>query len=407
MKILVIGKGGREHALSGAFKKDGHEVYCLPGSDGMAGVIRVDYLEETDIDGIVKFAKENSFDLVVIGPEAPLELGLADALRAAGLNAFGPGKNEAQWETSKVYSKKMMKKYGIPTADFFEYSCLSDMIDEIDGFDYPYVVKKDGLAAGKGVYIINDELQKKNMLEAIRTDEGKYIIEEYLDGEEVSVLSVCDGKKALILPITRDYKKLNEGNLGPNTGGMGAIGPIKLSEKVMSEVESVVNKTLNAMKSESQDYRGIIYAGLILSSKGVKVLEYNARFGDPETEALVHLIDDDWAELCLQASKGNLLKEKIRPSKIHACCVIMSSENYPYGKSEAQKITGLDKTGGVFVYHAGTELKDGDFYATGGRVLAVVATGESLRVARDKAYNEISNIDFKGAHYRKDIGSEV
>lgn len=408
MNILIIGSGGREHALAYACRRDGHGVTLWPGSNAMTDVDIVKNGDMADHKAMVAYCREKAVDLVIVGPERPLADGLADHLRKAGIVVFGPGKDGARWESSKAYSKEMMQKYAIPTAKAAAYETTAQAIEAVMRADLPLVVKKDGLAAGKGVWILREAEERDVWAAKVKEmPDDRFIVEEYLNGPEVSVLVMTDGTRFLRLPTMRDYKRLNDGQEGPNTGGMGAIGPVALDEQTDRAIDAIIEKTLSAMRAEGTDYRGVLYLGLMLTDRGPKVLEYNVRFGDPETEPLILLLQNDFAQMAYEAATGALKTENCAVREGKALCVIVASKNYPYGPSSAEKITALPEQEGIVVFHAGTERKEDGLYAVGGRVLAICTVGDSWASARRSIYDYLQTVHFNGAKYRHDIGEEA
>lgn len=414
MKVLVVGGGGREHAicakLAGSPKVK--KLFCAPGNGGIASVAECVPIKATDIQNVVNFAKNNSVDFVVVAPEDPLAMGCVDALEAAGIRAFGPTAAAARIEASKTFSKSMMSKYGIPTARWASFSELGDALAYLETQPEQVVIKCDGLALGKGVIIARSRAEAesavRDMLEGGRfSDAGRQVvIEEYMDGREVTVLAFCDGDTVVPMPASRDHKRAFDGNDGPNTGGMGAICPVpdytpELSARCMEEI---FLPTVRAMKLEGCPFKGVLYFGLMLTAEGPKVVEYNARFGDPEAQAVLSLLETDLLEIFLAVREGRLGGLPIKWKPGSAAVVVMASGGYPGDYEKGYAIGGLDHVLECAVYHAGT-VKAGEGYVTsGGRVLGVTAAGDTLGEALGKAYNGIEKISFSGAHYRRDIG---
>jgi phosphoribosylamine--glycine ligase len=404
MRVCVVGSGGREHALADALSRTA-EVVCTPGNPGMANIAECSVGPVADIDA----------DLYVIGPEAPLVSGLADQLRAAGHAVLGPGADGARLEGSKAWMKEVLVAAGVPTARhgaFVEVDAALRFLKELPG---PWVVKTDGLAAGKGVLVTSDPDEaaddvRSKLSGASFGDAGRVVvIEEGLVGSELSVLALCDGDRAVALPAAQDYKRVGDGDVGPNTGGMGAFSPVpSAGADVVDEVmERAVLPTLSALRARGIDYRGILYAGLMLTPNGVRVLEYNVRFGDPETEVVLPRIDDDLAAWLAAAAAGALPSGSPRVGEDAAVTVVMASAGYPGAPRSGAAISGIDAAAalaGVRVYHAGTGVDpDGRVVATGGRVLAVTGVGRDRPAARAAAYAGVACIDFDGAHFRADI----
>ncbi len=421
MNVLVIGSGGREHALGVKIKESQsvENLYFIPGNGGTAQIGYNSEYDLSDFELIYKFCKYNAIDLAVIGPEQPLVNGLSDYLREKGINVFGPSQNAAIIEGEKSFAKEMMDKYGIPTASFkvFNSDEKENTLKYLETSTYPLVIKANGLAAGKGVIIC------ENLETAILTiedffDKGRFgnagskvVIEEFLSGEEVSVFAVTDGKDFLLLPPSQDHKKIFNGDKGPNTGGMGAYAPVNfLSQSNYDKIQnSIVIPTLEAMRNLGREFSGLLYFGLIITDNGPKVIEYNCRFGDPETEAILPLLNGDFAQLLYSVAIGKLDKTLIsfKEDKF-AVTVVAASKGYPGKYEKGKYITGLEKISDsdVFVFHAGTQKIDNQILTNGGRVLAVTALGSSIIDAKNKAYSNISKINFDGIYYRTDIADK-
>ena len=421
MKILVVGGGGREHAIimKLAESKRTEKLYCTPGNGGISRYAECFDVAATDIDGVVALAKHLAVDMVVVAPDDPLVLGMVDALNAEGFMTFGPDKAAAIIEGSKVFSKDLMKKYNIPTAKYEIFSDSDSAIAYLKSENsYPAVIKADGLALGKGVIIAQNE---KEAIEAVKSMiDGKQfgessstvVIEEFLTGPEVSVLSFTDGNVVVPMISSMDHKRALDGDKGLNTGGMGTIAPNPFyTEDVAKEcMETIFLPTINAMKAEGRTFKGCLYFGLMVTPKGVKVIEYNCRFGDPETQVVLPLLDADLVDIFEAIYNGKLADVDIKWKNECCSCVVMASGGYPQSYPKGIEMNGMDDKGqvdGVFVYHAGTKFADGKFLTNGGRVLGVTATGESLRAALDKSYDAVKKITFDGAHYRTDIGQRA
>ena len=415
MKVLVIGGGGREHAIVHTLKKSPKvdHIWCAPGNGGIAAEAECVAIKATDIDGMVAFAKEHKPDLVMVAPDDPLALGMVDALETAGIRAFGPRKNAAIIEGSKSFAKDLMQKYNIPTAGYAVFENSADAIEYIKKNGAPIVVKADGLALGKGVTVAMTE---EEAIEAVKDaiDGGAFggagarvVIEEFLTGPEVSVLAFVDGKHLKTMPSAQDHKRAMDGDQGLNTGGMGTYAPAPvITEDLMKQVQTkILEPTIKAMKQEGYEYKGCLYAGLMITAEGPKVVEFNARFGDPETQVVLPLLESDLAEIMLACANGTLADCDIKWSKKAAVCVVMSAGGYPAKYEKGNEILGLDKAEkeNVLVFHAGTAKKDGKIVTNGGRVLGVVALGDDIKTAVDKVYEDIKLIDFKDVYYRKDI----
>ena len=418
MKILVVGGGGREHAIIKKLKESPavEEIFCAPGNGGIACDATICNVSATDIDGMVKLAKEIKADLVFVAPDDPLVLGMVDAMEKEGIRAFGPNKAAAIIEGSKVFSKNLMKKYSIPTAGYDVFSNADEAIEFIKTRDtYPVVVKADGLALGKGVIIAESFDEAKEAVTSIMEDKifgasgNNIVIEEFLTGPEVSVLAFTDGKTVVPMVSSKDHKRVYDDDKGPNTGGMGTISPNPYyTDEVAAEcMEKIFIPTIRAMEKEGRKFKGCLYFGLMITPKGPKVIEYNCRFGDPETQVVLPRLKTDFVDII-----NAVIDEKLDEINIEwydgACaCVIMASGGYPKSYPKGIEIHGLDSNGqaeGATVFHAGTTLKDGVFATNGGRVLGVTAKGANLDEALKNAYDAVEKISFDGAHYRKDIG---
>ena len=418
MKVLVIGGGGREHAVCKklAESKLVTELLCAPGNAGIAQVATcVPEVKATDIDGIVALAKAQKVDFVCVTPDDPLALGCVDALEAAGIPAFGPSAYAAQMESSKVFSKNLMRKYNIPTARSETFTDMDAALAYIDEQGAPIVVKADGLALGKGVIVASTVEEAKqavvDMMQGGRFGKSgaRVLIEECMFGREVTVLCFTDGKIIVPMVASQDHKRVFDNDQGPNTGGMGAFAPSPLytTDIAARTMNEILLPTVRAMNAEGFTFRGVLYVGLMLTQEGPKVVEYNARFGDPETQAVLPLLDGDLMEIMMAVREQKLDTLSIRWKPQAAACVVLASGGYP-GKYESGKvITGLTEAeaAGATVYHAGTRRADGAFVTAGGRVLGVTALGDTLREAVDSAYAAARRIHFEGAHMRSDIGS--
>lgn len=414
MKVLVIGGGGREHAICHTLKKSPKvdHIWCAPGNGGIAQDAECVDLQATDIDGIVAFAQANHPDLVMVAPDDPLALGMVDALEAAGIRAFGPHKNAAIIEGSKSFAKELMRKYHIPTAGYAVFENSADAIAYIREQGAPIVIKADGLALGKGVTVAMTE---DEAIEAVRDaiDGGAFggagarvVIEEFLTGPEVSVLAFVDGKTLKTMPSAQDHKRAYDHDEGPNTGGMGAFSPSRFyTEEIAAEcMETIFKPTVAAMAAEGRPFKGVLYFGLMLTPKGPKVIEYNARFGDPETQAVLSRLDSDLFDIFGAVIDEKLDEIDIRWENNAACCVCMASGGYPKSYEKGKIIEGLDAVQDSYVFHAGTTLRDSKLVTSGGRVLGVTATAPTLDEAIAKAYGDVHRISFEKAHYRTDIG---
>ena len=404
MKVLLIGSGGREHALASALNRDPQveELHVAPGNPGITEIAKCHQLDIGDNAAIVNLAKELAIDLVVIGPEKPLVNGVSDALAKAGIACFGPSKAAAQLEGSKDFAKQVMRDAGVPTAKSFTCRNRAEIEAALDKFGAPYVVKHDGLAAGKGVVVTDD--REFAIEHALQSDQ--VVIEEFLDGPEVSLFGISDGQHVIPMQPAQDFKRAFDGDLGPNTGGMGAYSPLPWApdEIIEETLEQVLNPTIAEMAARGTPFVGLLYAGLALTSRGTKVIEFNARFGDPETEVLMPRLESPLAQLLYAAATGTL-KEfgDLLWRKESAVTVVLASEGYPVTPKTGEPIMGINPNSHSMVFHAGTELKDGILHSAGGRVLAVTGIGSDLTEARDAAYRTISKITLRGSHYRSDI----
>lgn len=416
MKVLVVGGGGREHAIVWKLAKSPQidEIYTAPGNPGIGRLATCVNIAVEDIPGLAELAKKNSIDLTVVGPEAPLVAGIVDEFENRGLTVFGPNKAAAQIEGSKIFSKNLMKKYNIPTADYKVFEDPNDAISYIDTAPMPIVVKADGLAAGKGVIIAPDRSTAKEAVKTMMIDKAfgksgsRIVLEEYLEGPEVTVLAFCDGKRTVPMVSSRDHKRVFDNNKGPNTGGMGAVSPAPAYTSEIAEIveRDIIQRTIDAMASEGAPFQGILYTGLMITKNGPKVLEYNCRFGDPEAQVVIPRLKTDLVEVMQAVINGDLTNVKIEWKNEVAVCVVIASGGYPGHYETGKFISGLDdaEKNGSIVFHAGTAEKDGKIATAGGRVLGVTALGKDLAEARKLAYESVSKIHFEGMHYRKDIG---
>lgn len=420
MNILVVGGGGREHALVWKISKSPKvsKIYCAPGNGGISDLAECIDIKATDINGIVDFAEEKEIDLVVVAPDDPLAMGMVDELTKRGIRAFGPNKRAAIIEGSKVFSKNFMKKYNIPTADFQVFDNREDAIYFLKHCNYPVVIKADGLALGKGVIIANDLTEAKKAVDdcMINKTFGKsgerIVIEEFLEGPEVSILCFTDGTTIVPMPSAQDHKRVYDGDRGPNTGGMGAFSPgIYYTEEIEKFcIKNIFIPTIEAMKKEDRLFKGVLYFGLMLTDNGPKVLEYNARFGDPETQALLPLLETDIVEIFEAIIDERLHEIDVVWQDKSALCVILASGGYPKKYEKGYEIKGIEdilKHENIFIFHSGTKKKNGKYYTAGGRVLGITAVGDNLESVYKTVYSHIEKIKFKDMHYRKDIGKKV
>lgn len=414
MKVLVVGGGGREHAIIKKIKENSkvEKIYALPGNGGIAADAECVNIGASEIDKICAFAKENKIDFAVVAPDDPLVLGAVDALEGAGIACFGPSARAAIIEGSKAFSKQLMKKYGIPTAEYEIFSDLDSALTYVDGCPMPVVIKADGLALGKGVIIAKtkDEAEtalRRMMEEKIFGESGsKVVIEEFLEGPEVSVLTFTDGKTIIPMVSSMDHKRALDGDMGLNTGGMGTIAPNPYyTEKIAKECEEkIFYPTIEAMNKENRSFSGCLYFGLMLTKKGPRVIEYNCRFGDPETQVVLPLLTSDLLDIMMHVASKTLDSADVRFSSDSACCVVMASEGYPAKYETGFKITMPQ---GKNIYVAGAKSEGGELVTSGGRVLGVCETAPSLKEAIDAAYKTVESVQFKNAYYRKDIGQKA
>jgi phosphoribosylamine--glycine ligase len=420
MKILVVGGGGREHALVWKIAQSPlvSKIFCAPGNPGMAGLADNVPLAVDDLDGLLAFALREKIDLTVVGPELPLSLGIVDRFEAAGLKAFGPYQNAAIIEASKAFSKDLMEKYDIPTAAYGVFSEIAPALDFVKQLGTPIVIKADGLAAGKGVIIaqnfVEAEATVHDMLggNAFGAAGSRVVIEEFLRGEEASFLALTDGQKIVPLASAQDHKAIFDGDLGPNTGGMGAYSPAPVVTGEIHQIamEQVMRRAVDGMAAEGRPYRGVLYAGLMIDNGRVKTLEFNARFGDPECQPLLMRMKSDIVPLLLAIANGDLGDLAIDWHDQAAVCVVMAAGGYPGDYLKGDEIHGLDTAAAIsdlIVFHAGTAEKNGKVVTNGGRVLGVTGRGDSVKAAIAKAYEGVRVIHWNGAQYRTDIGKKA
>ena len=416
MKILVVGGGGREHAIIKSVKKNPSVdvIYALPGNGGIANDAVCVNIGAKDIDKIVEFAKENAIDYAIVAPDDPLVLGAVDALEAVGIPSFGPSKAAAIIEGSKAFSKELMKKYGIPTAAYETFSDIDSALSYLENTTYPTVIKADGLALGKGVIIAKDHDEAVAAVNSMMGDKifgesgSRVIIEEFLEGPEVSVLAFTDGKCVVPMISSMDHKRAKDNDEGLNTGGMGTIAPNPYYTDDIKEIcmKDIFLPTINAMKAEGRTFKGCLYFGLMVTKNGPKVIEYNCRFGDPETQVVLPLLKTDLLTVMQAVTEERLSEINVEFSDECACCVIMASAGYPEAYGKGYEITIPDSLKDN-VYVAGAAEKDGRLVTSGGRVLGCTATAKDLKAAIDSAYGIVENIHFENAYYRKDIGARA
>lgn len=420
MKVLVVGSGGREHALVWKIAQSPRvkKVYCVPGNAGIAELADCRLIPAEDVNSLLKLAQKERIDLTVVGPEIPLTLGIVDKFKAGGLRIFGPEQKAAEIEGSKAFAKFLMKKYGIPAADFQVFEDFSSAWKYVQGKDFPLVIKADGLAAGKGVIICANKEEAKRaltqmMIEKIFGEAGKrVIIEEYLSGEEASFLAFTDGERILPLPSAQDHKPIYDGDRGPNTGGMGAYSPAPVvTDRVHKEVmEEIMMRTVRGMAAEGRKYQGVLYAGLMIKDGQAKVLEFNARFGDPETQPLLLRLKSDIIPILEAVIEGHLDQVAVEWDRRAAVCVVLAAQGYPGTYEKGKIISGLEeavKVPNTYIFHAGTALKEGKIVTNGGRVLGVTALGDNIAEAINQAYKAVKKISWDGVYYRRDIGQKA
>ncbi len=421
MKVMIVGGGGREHALAWKIAQSpmvGH-LFCAPGNAGTASLAENVPLQPTDLESLASFARKESIDLTVVGPEAPLVAGIVDLFNERGLRAFGPTRAAAEIEGSKVYAKELMAKYNIPTASFEVFDEVNSALKYVEKHDASVVIKADGLAAGKGVMVCRNRQEAFDAVRLVMEDKAfgragdRVIIEELLVGEEASYLVLTDGERLIPMPPAQDHKPVFDGDAGPNTGGMGAYSPAPVVSPEVEEriVNEVMLPAVKAMAHEGKPYRGVLYAGLMIHEGRPCVLEFNARMGDPETQPLLMLLENDLAPALLAIAEGELKEDlELKWSRGASVCVVMASEGYPGTYEKGKPIEGLEEAAAVEdtqVFHAGTILKEGRAVTAGGRVLGVTACGESVKAAIQRAYQAVSKISWEGAYYRKDIGAKA
>ena len=414
MKILVVGGGGREHAICWKLSKEANvdKIYCAPGNAGISNVAQCIDIQDSDIENLLKFAKENKIDLTIVGPEIPLVAGIVDKFEKEGLKIFGPNKKCAQLEGSKSFSKDFMIRHNLPTAKYKEYTDLDEAISEIDSFGYPVVIKADGLAAGKGVVIPENREDAITTLKEMMSDKkfgnagDKIVVEEFLTGIETSILAFVDNDTIVPMVSSKDHKKVFEGETGLNTGGMGTFSPSEIyTEKLAKEVqEKILDKTLEGFKKDNLNYKGILFVGLMITEDGPKILEYNVRFGDPETQSVLFRLDTDLNKIISEILNNNLKNIEINYSKEEAICVMLTSGGYPENYEKGKVISGLENLDSdIVVFHSGTKFDNENIVTNGGRVIGITAKGKTVKEAGEKVYENIKKINFEGMHYRTDI----
>jgi len=439
MNVVIIGSGGREHAIAYKISQSKllEKLFVIPGNPGTKLLAENVEIDITEFEEILNFCTKNNIELVVIGPEQPLANGLADFLRIHNILVFGPNKAAAEIEADKSFSKNLMKKYGIPTADFkiFNNDEIKSALTYIDSMNYPVVVKASGLAAGKGVIICKNNTEAENAVKSCFEDKkfgesgNKIVIEEFLEGEELSIFVITDGKNYIVLPPSQDHKQIYDGDKGPNTGGMGAYSPVSLKriyenvykgkskkyysdELIISEIEKkIIQPTLFALQNENKNFNGCLYCGLMITKDGVKVIEYNCRFGDPETQAVLMTIDGDFLQLLYSTAKGNIDKQSVKYNGGASVCVVAASKGYPGNYEKGFEISGLSSfdTENAIIFHAGTKEVNGKILTNGGRVLSATSfiRTNDLKKAKTISYNVLSKLNYNGIYFRMDIGDKA
>jgi phosphoribosylamine--glycine ligase len=416
MNILVVGNGGREHALTWKISrsKKVRKIYAAPGNPGIAQLATCVNILPTDINGLMRFAREKNIDLTVVGPEVPLALGIVDEFKKNGLKIFGPSKNGSRIEADKSFARDFMHRYGIPSPKFHIYDSAAHALKYLKTVNhFPAVVKASGLASGKGVFIVPNRNEYEKTVDEILVQHKlgeagkKIVVEEFLTGQEASIFVLTDGLKILYLPSAQDHKKLYERNRGPNTGGMGAYSPYPTNRRVSNIIEQVIiQPTILALRDQEIDYKGVLYAGLILTPSGPKVLEFNCRFGDPETQAIMPIIDGDFLELLMAVVEGRLSDVQVKLKNLWSICVCLVSSGYPGDYRVGEPIQFKEKIpADTLVFHAGTKMEDSKLVTASGRVLNIVHAAENLKIAKQRVYEEIKKIHFGGMFFRRDIGN--
>jgi len=416
LRILIVGSGGREHALVWKLSKAKRvrKIYAAPGNPGMAQLATCVDILASDIPGLLRFAEEKKIDFTIIGPELPLAMGIVDEFENAGLKVFGPNKNASRIEADKSFAREFMGKFGIPAPKFQIYETASEALKYTKTVNkYPVIVKASGLAGGKGVFAAHSRREYEKIIDEILVQHklgeagNRIVVEEFLTGQEASVFVLTDGLSITYLPSSQDHKKLYDRNRGPNTGGMGAYAPYPVNKRISNIIENVIiQPTVLSMRDHGLDYRGVLYAGLILTSTGPKVLEFNCRFGDPETQVILPLVDGDLLSSLVAVSERKLSDEPIKAKNQWSLCVVLASAGYPTDYRIGEEISFKEKLDSrTLLFHAGTKIDDSKLVTGSGRVLNVVTIHENLKIAKQRAYEEIKKIHFKGMFYRKDIGN--
>ena len=419
MRVLIVGSGGREHALAWKIRQSPRveRLFIAPGNGGTALEGENVAVDVDDIPGLVKLARTKKVDLVIVGPELPLVLGLTDALEKENILCFGPGAYPAQLEGSKAFAKSLMSQAEVPTAGYRVFEDFNQAVKYVQGRDFPVVIKADGLAAGKGVVVAEDFEEAREALDDMLVKQvfgkagDRVVIEEALSGEEASFLALCDGRDFLLLPSSQDHKRIGENDTGPNTGGMGAYSPAAVlpASKYQETADLVIRPMLQHLEQTDQPFKGVLYAGLIFSEDGPRVLEYNVRFGDPECQPLLMRMDSDLLEVIMACVHGRAGEKKLQVRHEACVCVVLSAGGYPGKYAKGHEIAGIEEAETdplVKVFHAGTTYKDGGLVTSGGRVLGVTALGEDLKDAIERCYRAVEKISFEGMYYRRDIGQK-
>lgn len=419
MKILVVGKGGREHAivwkLAQSDKVD--KIYVAPGNIGMAEQAEIVPVEVEDLHGLANFASKNEIDLTVVGPELPLTLGIVDIFEGKGLHIFGPNKEAAEIEGSKAFAKDFMQKHHIPTARFKVFESHFEALDFVRTAGFPLVIKADGLAAGKGAVIVNNPDEAKATVENIMVERvfgeagSKLVVEDFLEGEEVTVMAFTDGERVAPMISAQDHKRIGDGDTGPNTGGMGAYAPTNIvTERLMKQItEEILEPTINGLAAMGRIYTGVLYTGLIITDRGPKVLEYNCRFGDPETQVVLPLLESDLVEIFSDINEGYLNVKEIKWKEASSVCVVLASRGYPASSEKGIPIEGLEncRADNCVIFHAGTARKNSKYVTAGGRVVGVTSVDSTMKGALERAYGCVDKISFDGMQFRRDIGRKA
>ncbi len=419
MNVLVVGKGGREHTLAWALRRSAlvDKLYAAPGNPGIDALGECVPIAPEDARGIAGFARDNGVDLVVVGPDGALEAGVVDAVENLGIRAFGPTRAAAEIEWSKVFSKQMMREEGIPTAEFAVFTDVDKARAHVNELGAPIVVKADGLAAGKGALVCRTVEEAMKALDEVMTvkkfgDAGlKVVVEAFMEGEEASVFAITDGERVMPLVPSQDHKPIYDGDKGPNTGGMGAYAPAPvIDEDALRDIlDRIIEPAVHGMRNRGRPFRGVLYCGIMMTGKGPMVVEFNSRFGDPEAQVILPLLEDDFAELAVGISEGSMPSRPLKWKRKAATCVVVASGGYPGAYEKGMEISGLDKLDemdGVFAFHADTARRDGRVVTNGGRILGVTALADDLRGSIDRAYEAVDRIRFKDRYFRGDIGEK-